>query len=85
MAETDRDDVLLRCMAAVAGADGRVDDAELEEITGIYTELTGRPVTVQVLRSAVDAAWDGGLSASSSRRRRKRAFVGSGRGGSRST
>lgn len=59
----DPGDLLLRCVAAVAGADGRVEDIELDEISRIHREITGQDVPVDRIRSAVEAAWDQGGNA----------------------
>lgn len=53
--------ILLRSMAAVAGADGTVGDRELETIGEVYREVTGEEASTDEIRGIVEAGWSGDL------------------------
>ena len=52
-------DAVVRMMAAVAAADGELDDSEIARMAEIYREATGSEVSPGAIRAGVRVALDG--------------------------
>lgn len=51
---------LLRCMAMVANADGKIGETEVATIAEIYERVLGSPIPLETLRNIVAKVGDGG-------------------------
>lgn len=59
MNDSGSDSLILGCIARLALADGRLAQAELQEIHDIICDLTGMDVSLDMLRTVVETVDDG--------------------------